>query len=58
MQTDLRASNALDEFLTNESGEILKNRRAIEKGDLETVKNALKSKVAPEKMDALLDGLK
>ena len=58
METDLRASDALEEFLTSESSEILKNRKAIENGDFETVRKMLSSKVAPEKMDALLEKLK
>lgn len=58
MESDLKASDVLDEFISKESDEILKNRRAIETGDLDTVRKVLKSKMPPEKTEALLESLK
>ncbi len=58
MKSDLNASDVLDEFVSKESDEILKNRKAIETGDLDTVRNLLKAKMTPETMETLLEALK
>ncbi|MFB0964904.1 MAG: hypothetical protein QMC36_04400, partial [Patescibacteria group bacterium] len=58
MKSDLNASDALDEFIGEEANAILKNRKAIDNSDFDTVRSMLKSKVAPEKMDGLLEKLK